>query len=152
MKKLVSVVMAMIMVLSLGISANAQAADEPVCIDGSYLLDTDASEAIVGSMTRGVYLKSGSSTINKQGTGRIGVGGDTTGQKVVDNISVYVRVERLVNGKWVRYTSWSASKENTYYVSTSKVLSVPTGYYYRVGCVHYANSDVSDSFTNGIYI
>lgn len=152
MKKLVSVVMAMIMVLSIGISANAQAADEPVCVDGSYLLDTDSSEVTVGSMTRGVYLRSGSSTINKQGTGLIGAGGDTTANKVVDNISVFVRVERLVNGKWVRYTSWSASKENTYYVSTSKVLSVPTGYYYRVYCTHHANSDVTDSYTDGLYI
>ena len=152
MKKLVSVVMAMIMVLSLGMSVNAQAADEPVCIDGSYLLDTDSSEVTVGSMTRGVYLRSGSSTINKQGTGLIGAGGDTTANKVVDNISILVRVERLVNGKWVRYTSWSAAKEDTYYVSTSKVLSVPTGYYYRVGCTHYANSDSTHSYTDGIYI
>ena len=152
MKKLVSVVMAMIMVLSLGISANAQAADEPVCVDGSYLLDTDSSEVTVGSMTRGVYLRSGSSTINKQGTGLIGAGGDTTANKVVDNISILVRVERLVNGKWVRYTSWSAAKEDTYYVSTSKVLSVPTGYYYRVWCTHYANSDSTNSYTDGIYI
>ena len=152
MRKLVSFVMAMIMVLSLGISANAQAADEPVCIDGSYLLDTDSSEVTVGSMTRGVYLRSGSSTINKQGTGLIGVGGDTTANKVVDNISVFVRVERLVNGKWVRYTSWSAAKEDTYFVKTSKVLSVPTGYYYRVYCTHHANSDVTDSYTDGLYI
>ena len=152
MKKLVSVVMAMIMVLSLGMSVNAQAADEPVCIDGSYLLDTDSSEVTVGSMTRGVYLRSGSSTINKQGTGLIGAGGDTTANKVVDNISILVRVERLVNGKWVRYTSWSAAKEDTYYVSTSKVLSVPTGYYYRVWCSHYAGSDSNQSFTDVIYI
>ena len=152
MKKLVSVVMAMIMVLSLGMSVNAQAADEPVCIDGSYLLDTDSSEVTVGSMTRGVYLRSGSSTINNQGTGLIGAGGDTTANKVVDNISILVRVERLVNGKWVRYTSWSAAKEDTYYVSTSKVLSVPTGYYYRVWCTHYANSDSTHSYTDGIYI
>ena len=103
-------------------------------------------------MTRGVYLKSGSSTINKQGTGLIGAGGDTTGQKVVDKIAVLVRVQRLVDGKWQYYTSWSASKENSYYVSTSKVLSVPTGYYYRVSCTHYAGSDVTDSFTDGLYI
>lgn len=152
MKKLVSVVMAMIMVLSLGMSVNAQAADEPVCIDGSYLLDTDSSEVTVGSMTRGVYLRSGSSTINKQGTGLIGAGGDTTANKVVDNISVLVRVERLVNGKWVRYTSWSAAKEDAYFVKTSKILSVPTGYYYRVWCTHYADSDSTNSYTDGIYI
>lgn len=152
MKKLVSVVMAMIMVLSLGISANAQAADEPICVDGSYLLDTDSSEVTVGSMTRGVYLRSGSSTINKQGTGLIGAGGDTTANKVVDNISVFVRVERLVNGQWQRYTSWSAAKEDAYFVKTSKVLSVPTGYYYRVACTHHANSDSTHSYTDGIYI
>lgn len=152
MKKLISVMMAMIMVLSLGLSVDTKAADEPVRIDGSYLLDTDSSEVTVGSMTRGVYLKSGSSTINKQGTGLIGAGGDTTGQKVVDKIAVLVRVQRLVDGKWQYYTSWSASKENSYYVSTSKVLSVPTGYYYRVSCTHYAGSDVTDSFTDGLYI
>ncbi len=152
MKKLVSVVMAMIMVLSLGMSVNVQAADEPVCIDGSYLLDTDSSEVTVGSMTRGVYLKSGSSTINKQGTGLIGAGGDTTANRVVDKISVFVRVERLVNGNWVRYTSWSASKENAYYVNSSKKISVPTGYYYRVWCSHYAGPDSTESFTDGIYI
>lgn len=152
MKKLISVMMAMIMVFSLGLSVDTKAADEPVCIDGSYLLDTDSSEATVGSMTRGVYLKSGSSTINKQGTGLIGAGGDTTGQKVVDDIEVFVRVERLVNGKWQRYTSWGASKTNTYYVSTSRILSVPTGYYYRVWCSHYANSDSAQSYTDGIYI
>lgn len=144
--------MAMVMVLSLGMSVNAQAADEPICIDGSYLLDADSSEVTVGSMTRGVYLKSGSSTINKQGTGLIGAGGDTTANMVVDKISVLVRVERLVNGNWVRYTSWSASKKNAYYVNSSKKLSVPTGYYYRVWCTHYANSDVTDSYTDGIYI
>lgn len=152
MKKLVSVMMAMIMVFSLGLSVDTKAADEPICIDGSYLLDADSSEVTVGSMTRGVYLRSGSSTINKQGTGLIGAGGDTTGQKVVDKIAVLVRVQRLVDGKWQYYTSWSASKENSYYVSTSKVLSVPTGYYYRVSCTHYAGSDVTDSFTDGLYI
>lgn len=144
--------MAMIMVFTLGLSVDTKAADEPVCIDGSYLLDTDSSEVTVGSATRGVYLKSGSSTINKQGTGLIGAGGDTTGQKVVDDIEVFVRVERLVNGKWQRYTSWGASKTNTYYVSTSRILSVPTGYYYRVWCSHYANSDTAQSYTDGIYI
>ena len=152
MKKLISVMMAMIMVLSLGLSVDIKAADEPVRIDGSYLLDTDSSEVTVGSMTRGVYLKSGSSTINKQGTGLIGAGGDTTGQKTVDKISVLVRVQRLVNGRWEYYTSWSASKENAYYVNSSKKISVPTGYYYRVWCSHYAGSDSTQSFTDGIYI
>ena len=106
----------------------------------------------MGSMSRGVYLKSGSSTITKAGPGKIAAGGNTVGQKVVSKITVDVTVERYVNGKWGYYTSWIETNYNSVYVGTSKTLSVPTGYYYRVYCVHYANSDVSGSFTNGIYI
>ena len=103
-------------------------------------------------MSRGVYLKSGSSTITKAGTGKIAAGGNTVGQKSVSKITVVVTVQQYKNGSWYNYTSWSATNYNSSYVSTSKTLSVPTGYYYRVGCTHYANSDVSDSYTDGIYI
>lgn len=106
----------------------------------------------VGSTSRGIYLKSGSSNIVRAGTGKIGAGGNTVGQKVVSKITVDVTVERYMNGKWGYYTSWVQTNYNSAYVSTSKTLSVPTGYYYRVCCVHYANSDVSGSYTDGIYI
>lgn len=103
-------------------------------------------------MSRGIYLKSGSSNIVRAGTGKISAGGNTVGQKTVSKITVDVTVERLVNGKWGYYTSWTATNYNSIYVSSSKTLSVPTGYYYRVYCTHYANSDVSGSYTDGIYI
>ena len=146
--------MVMFMVCTLFISTqkNVQAADVPECVDGSYLTNDDSSEVTVGSTSRGIYLKSGSSNIVRAGTGKIGAGGNTVGQKVVSKITVDVTVERYMNGKWGYYTSWVQTNYNSAYVSTSKTLSVPTGYYYRVYCVHYANSDVSDSFTNGIYI
>lgn len=146
--------MAMVMVCALliGTQQNVQATDIPECVDGSYLTNDDSSEVTVGSKSRGIYLKSGSSNIVRAGTGKIGAGGNTVGQKVVSKITVDVTVERYVNGKWGYYTSWVETNYNSVYVSTSKTLSVPTGYYYRVYCVHYANSDVSDSFTNGIYI
>ena len=131
---------------------NVQAADGQECVDGSYLTNDDSSEVTVGSMSRGIYLKSGSSNIVRAGTGKIGAGGNTVGQKTVSKITVNVTVERLLNGKWAYYTSWSETNYNSIYVSSSKTLSVPTGYYYRVYCTHYANSDVSGSFTNGIYI
>lgn len=152
--KILSLVLTMVMVCTLFISTqqNVQAADGQECVDGSYLTNDDSSEVTVGSMSRGVYLKSGSSTITKVGPGKIGAGGNTVGQKSVSKITVDVKVERYVNGKWGYYTSWIETNYNSVYVSTSKTLSVPTGYYYRVCCVHYANSDVSDSFTNGIYI
>ncbi|MCI8639794.1 MAG: hypothetical protein HFG41_11840 [Coprococcus sp.] len=138
--------------LLIGVSNRVLAAEEPECIDGSYLTDDESSEVTVGPLTRGVYLKSGSSSIVKQGTGKIAAGGNTIGQTVVSKISVGVIVERLVNGRWQAYTSWTATKYDSAVVSTSKVLTVPTGYYYRTCCNHYANSDSSGSYTDGIYI
>lgn len=151
MKKCISIMLCFM--LCLGLGSRALASDNEECIDGSYLTSEDSSEVTVGAMTRGIYLKSGTSIINKQSTGKIGAGGSTVGQKVVDKIIVVVQVERLINGRWCAYdSSWTATKYNSAYVSTSKVKSVPTGYYYRVRCTHYANSDVSTSCTNGIYI
>ena len=155
MKKVIAMVLTLVMVLSFGMAGEVQvqAADEMVCIDGSYLLD-DANES-VGDLeisTWGYYLKNGSCTLSKIGTGKIGVGGDTTAQRVVGEISGYVKVQRLENGVWRNYHSWSAEKTNAAYVSTSKTLTVPTGYYYRVCCSHYAASDAGTSNTDALYI
>lgn len=153
-RKTLSLIMAMIMMCVLICSTKSvvNAADEPICVDGSYLTQEESSEATVGSMTRGIYLKSGSSNVTRAGTGKIAAGGNTVGQKSVSKITVVVSVQQYKNGSWYYYTSWSATNYNSSYVSSSKTLSVPTGYYYRVCCTHYADSDVSDSFTNGIYI
>lgn len=153
-RKILSLVMAIVMVCAMVVSTQrvAYAADEPTCVDGSYLTHDDSSEVTVGSMTRGVYLKSGSSTITKAGNGKIAAGGNTVGQKSVSKITVVVAVQQYKNGSWYHYTSWSATNYNSNYVSSSKTLSVPTGYYYRVYCTHSADSDVSGSFSNGIYI
>ena len=152
--KILSLVMAVIMIcgLAMGTQNIAKAADEPICVDGSYLTNDDSSEVTVGSMSRGVYLKSGSSTITKAGTGKIAAGGNTVGQKTVSKITVIVAVQQYKNGSWYHYTSWSATNYNSSYVSSSKTLNVPTGHYYRVYCSHYADSDVSGSYTDGIYI
>lgn len=155
MKKVIAMVLALIMSVSLGMvgEMQVQAADELVSVDGSYLLDdVDESVGDLKISTWGYYLKSGSSSISKIGTGKIGVGGDTTGQRIVNEISVTVSVERLVNGKWYTYHTWSAEKTNAAYVSTSKTLTVPTGYYYRVVCSHYAASDTGYSNTDALYI
>lgn len=102
--------------------------------------------------TRGVYLQSGYSKISKVGDGKITAGGNTTAQKVVSKVSINVNVERKVNGSWKHYTSWTSTKNNAIALNSSKTLTVPKGYYYRVKCVHYANSDVSSSITGGLYI
>lgn len=153
-KKRLSLALTFIMIWSLflGATITANAAEEPECVDGSYLVNEDSSEVTVGSKTRGIYLKSGSSTLTKEAAGKLTAGGNTVGQVVVSKIIVNVHIQKLVNGSWQYYDSWTATNYNSAYVSSSKTKYVPTGYYYRVCCNHYANSDVSGSFTNGLYI
>lgn len=121
-------------------------------VGGSLLTDEDYSEGTALAMTRGVYLRSGSSSISKAGTGKITASGTTVGQTSVSSISVTVRVERLVGSSWQIYTSWSANFHNTSVAASSKTLSVPQGYFYRVHSIHYANSDTSSSVTGGVWI
>lgn len=155
MRKAIAIILTLAMVVGFGMTGKmeVQAAEKLVCVDGSYLLD-DENESVgeIEQLTRGYYLKSGSSTLSKLGTGKIGVGGDTTAQRIVGEISVTVKVQRLVDGYWENYHTWSAEKTNAAYVSTSKTLTVPTGYYYRVSCSHYAASDTGYSYTDGLYI
>ena len=41
---------------------------------------------------------------------------------------------------------------NTDRVGSNRALDVEGGYYYRVRCTHSANSDMSSSFTDGVYV
>ena len=124
-------------------------------VSGQMVSAAEESAEQIGYITvqpRGVYLQSGYSQISKVGAGKIAAGGTTTAQKVVSEVSINVNVERKVNGSWEHYTSWTSTKKNAAAVTSSKTLTVPKGYYYRVKCVHYANSDVSSSITGGLYI
>lgn len=155
-KKILSMIVTMTMILGIFFVIpieEVKAAEVKIIVDGSVLLD-DAEESIgeMRSITKGQYLQNGSSRIVKSGTGKITVGATTIAQRQVSSIQVAVVVERLVNGSWVSYTSWTTSKENTYYVSTSKTMTVPRGYYYRVRSVHSANSDIGTSNTNALYV
>lgn len=134
-------------------SETVRAAEEETMVDGSVLLN-DAEES-VGEMepeARGQYLQTGTSKIVRAGTGKITVGATTVAQKQVSTIKAAAMVERLVNGNWVSYTSWTASKTNAYSLTTSKTLTVPRGYYYRVRSIHSANSDIGNSNTDALYV
>ncbi len=160
-RKMKTKVWAMTMMLAMIVSVltaapvkNVQAAgNETVIIDGSVLLK-DANESVGEMMmqTRGQYLQSGSSRIGLIGTGKIRVSATTIAQQVVSSVKVAVRVERLVNGSWVSCTGWTASKNNTYTLTSAKDLTVPRGYYYRVWSTHNAASDSGYSNTNALYV
>lgn len=124
-------------------------------VSGQMVKAAEETESSIGYMdreTRGAYLQSGYSQISKAGSGKITVTGTTVAHKVVSKVSVNLNVERKVNGDWEHYTSWTSTKNNTFSVTLTKTITVPKGYYYRVKAVHYANTDVSSSYTNGIYI
>ena len=154
MKKLLSIILSLVLLVGVfNLISTEVKATEPVQVDDSYLLD-DATESIVKVEypARGAYLKSGTSKLVKKGSGIVGAGGYTIAQRTVNRVFIGVRVQRLENGKWAAYKYWSAENKNDVGVSTSKLLNVRKGYYYRVCSTHVAGPDSSGSFTNGLWI
>lgn len=135
--------------LSPGIESQAEEVGED--IDYSYLLTDDALIGYAELQTRGVYLVSGNSIINKISTTTIGAGGTTSASQLC-KVACTSIVERKTSTGWARVTSWTVTKESDYTAMVSKSLTVSTGYYYRVRSTHYAASDVSSSCTSNLYM
>lgn len=130
---------------------NVYAAESAQDVEMSEIWTDDALVGYAESQTWGVYLLEGVSIINDAGSGKIGCGG-ITNAAVKCKVSVNVIVEKKVSGSWTRVTSWTATKASAYTVSSSKTLSVGSGYYYRVRCNHAASSDGSSSCTDGLWM
>lgn len=135
--------------LSLGIEAKAQDMGETISL--SELMTEDAIVGLLEMQTWGVYLADGYSMINKISSTKIGAGGVTNAAKKC-KVSTTAIVERQTSTGWARVTSWTTTVENGFTASVSKSLTVTTGYYYRVRCVHYASTDTSSSFTSALYM
>lgn len=152
-KRCLSLVCVMALLLSFsGISVYAS--EEKVMVDGSYLTHDDevVGEAVL--VTRGDDLQAGTSKVSKASSTAINAGGTTTAAHTVNKVGVAVVVERLKKGSssWTYYKSWQVEKTNASIASSSKKLTVAGGYYYRVRSTHWANTDVSSSITNGLYM
>ena len=156
-KKLVPLLLA-IMFCVTGVMAGAEDAhaedtarvEEDVALS-VLMADGDALIGHAQDQTRGVYYSDGVSVINDAGGGKIGCGGITEANMKC-HVGITVIVERKVGSSWVRVTSWSADKASAYSVSISKYLAVGSGYYYRVRSTHYAESDVSNTYTGGLWM
>lgn len=137
--------------LTLGIQVNAM---DNEMIDGSKLTHQDESVGYAEQKTRGEYLLTGYSKCVKRGDGKLYAGGTTIAVKEVESIQVSVMIERAQKGDtaWRYYDSWEKTNHNIDRVGSNRALAVEGGYYYRVRSLHSANSDVSSSFTDGIYI
>lgn len=164
-KKFISMLVSFFVVCGMIFSSilNVCAEDkELVQVDGSYLTHEDSSTGTVLSnpLLRGTHLMDGDSTISKAGRGRIYAYGATTANHTVDYVAVIVYVDRYneETGKWGQIDCWTEEKEDTYYVATSKTITVERGYYYRVHSDHFAGNDDDDlydeaiSYTDGIWI
>ena len=131
-------------------------------IDGSYLTTAETSKGSTkdGVVTRGTHLMDGECSITKSGVGRIYVYASTTANHDVDYISTIIYVDQY-NEKdkaWDQIDAWQVEDFNTYYVSTSKMMMVERGYYYRVHADHAAAMDTeipydeATTLTDGIFI
>lgn len=135
-------------------SIDSQASSDRLMIDESYLTHDDESVGYDTKITRGEDLLTGYSKCVKLGPEKIYVGGSTLAAHTVKEVGVGVSVERAQEGddRWSGYDAWQKFNENADRVSANKTLEVEGGYYYRVCCIHSANSDMSSSFTNGVYV
>ena len=131
----------------------AQAADSPV-LDGSMLTQSKESIGTDTKITKGVDLMAGYSKIVCLGPEKIYAGGTTIAAHDVESIKISVTIERAQEGDtaWKIYDGWQKENTNTDRVGSNRMLEVEGGYYYRVRCTHSANSDMSSSFTNGVYV
>lgn len=138
----------------LSVSAVESRASEQRMIDGSYLTHEEESIGYDTKLTRGEDLLTGYSKCARLGAGKAYVGGTTIASHVVDEVGISVIIERAKeeDTSWSYCDSWQRYLSNTDRVGANRTLLVEGGYYYRVRCVHSANSDVSSSFTNGVYI
>ena len=155
-KRLISVCFAAMLVMGLTITAEfpTKANESKPMLDGSYLTCEDESTGIAGAVTRGVDLQAGYSKLTELGPGKIYAGGTTIANHDVELVKIAVIVERAkdADDDWHFVDSWQKENKNTYVVSTSKMLEVEGGWYYRVRCIHSAGNDMSSSATNGLYI
>lgn len=154
-KKLLSLSCALLLMAGLlGISASQVQAEDRPMIDGSYLIQEEASIGYDTKITRGVDLLTGYSKSVRLGPGLLYAGGSTIAAHIVDEVGIGVVVERAQEGDdhWSIYDGWQKFNQNIDKVSSNRRMEVEGGYYYRVRCTHSANSDMSSSFTNGVFI
>ena len=121
-------------------------------IELSEIMTEDALVGYAENQTWGVYFSDGYSIINKISSTKIGAGGVTNA-----NVKCTVKVSAIVerknsSGNWERVTSWSVTNQNAYSAVASKSIIVPSGYYYRVRCNHYAGSDSASSNTGALWV
>lgn len=161
MKKIVSMVLTLCLTLSFVVMPVKAAEDEQNRVDGSLLTKEESSRGTTNlAAARGAYMMDGECSITRAGRGRVYVYASTTANHTVDYVSAVIYVERYneETEHWGTIDCWQVEDRDTYYVSTSKVVQVESGYYYRTRADHVAGMDEeypydeATSHTDGIYM
>lgn len=153
-KKMLSMFLA-VMICIVGMTQwEVKASEEIECedIDMSSLMTEGALTGYIENQTWGVYLASGTSTINKISASKVGAGGTTNAAKKCNVSITSILEQKNSSGSWVRVISWTQDNTNAFYAGISKSVTVPSGYYYRVRSYHYAGSDTASSHTNALWV
>ena len=163
-KRILSIIGSIAILFSMCFTAmpDVQASEEELIqVDGSYLTTQDESIGrSTDSLLRGEHLMDGMCSISKAGRNRIYVYASTTANRYVDYVAVDIYVDQYneETGYWEQIDVWTAEDTDTYFVATSKYITVDRGYYYRVHAEHFAGMeedypyDETTSFTDGILI
>ena len=154
-KKIMSICLTAMLVGGLSMTSMQETrAAEGKVIDGSELTHEEESIGYDTKITRGEDLLTGYYKCTKLDNGKIYAGGTTVARQVVKSVQIAVIVERAKeeDKEWSYYDNWKKENKNTNRAMSNRTLYVDGGYYYRVRCTHVANSDMSSSFTDGIYI
>lgn len=153
-KRLLTLLLAIMMcvtgIMSWKFETKAETIEEDIAI--LELMTDDAEVGYSQNQTWGVYYSDGYSIINKISSTKVGAGG-VTNANVKCTVTVNAILEKKNSaGNWERVTSWVQTNQNAYSAMISKSVTVASGYFYRVRCYHYAGTDSSSSFTNGLWI
>ncbi|MFD0715718.1 hypothetical protein [Paenibacillus sp. GCM10027626] len=84
------------------------------------------------------YLDNGNGYISDLGNGKVSIGGQTLGTRILDTIGVQVTLQRWTGSEWVNASIGSnVTNTDSSYTYSSREVSVSSGYYYRVANRHW---------------
>ena len=84
------------------------------------------------------YLDDGSGNLSYLGNGKVSIWGYTLGTRKVDTIGVQVTLQRWTGYEWIDVnTGGNSTFTNASYASSSREITVSSGFYYRIKTRHW---------------
>lgn len=153
MKKLLSFVLSVALLLGCwNLTAFAEESTYPMTTH-TYTTTEDFASDEWSVAQRGAYLLSGATSITRQDSTHINVGGMTNATQTCDKLKLTLFVERSTSYAtgYSTYKIYSYSAENIYQLAR-EVANIPVerGYYYRVTGVHSVTEGSTTETTNSV--